>query len=224
MLPLRLFRVRAFAASNVAGFFLFASNLGSVFFIAQYFQTDLGYSPLEAGVRLVPWTATLFLVAPVAGGMVTRVGARLLVVGGLVLQAAGMATIAWLAAADATYPALVAPLVVAGAGISLAMPAMQNSAVSSVPPTMIGKASGAFNTIRQLGGGFGIALAVTVFAATGGYTTTTAFTHGFVAAMGVTAGLSVIAAVAGLALPSTSNAPARTTAADEPAMSAGRTP
>jgi EmrB/QacA subfamily drug resistance transporter len=224
MLPLRLLRVRAFAASNVAGFFLFASNLGSVFFIAQYFQTDLGYSPLQAGVRLVPWTATLFLVAPVAGGMVARVGARLLVVGGLVLQAAGMATIAWLAADDATYPALVAPLVVAGAGISLAMPAMQNSAVSSVPPTMIGKASGAFNTIRQLGGGFGIALAVTVFAATGGYTTTTAFTHGFVAAMGVTAGLSVIAAVAGLALPSTSNAPARTTAADEPAMSAGRTP
>jgi MFS family permease len=201
MLPLRLFRVRAFAASNVAGFFLFASNLGSVFFIAQYFQTDLGYSPLQAGVRLVPWTATLFLVAPVAGGMVARVGARLLVVGGLALQAAGMATIGWLAAAGATYPALVAPLVVAGAGISLAMPATQNGAVSSVPPAMIGKASGAFNTIRQLGGGFGVALAVTVFAATGGYATRASFTHGFVAAMGVTAGLSVIAAVAGVAMP-----------------------
>jgi EmrB/QacA subfamily drug resistance transporter len=220
MLPLRLFRVRVFAAANVAGFFLFASNLGSAFFIAQYFQAALGYSPLAAGVRLVPWTATLFLVAPIAGGMVTRVGARLLVVGGLVLQAVGIATIAWLTAAGATYPALVAPLVVAGAGLSLAMPAMQNSAVSSVPPAMIGKASGAFNTIRQLGGGFGIALAVTVFTATGGYATTTTFTHGFVAAMSVTAALSAIAAVAGLALPSTRKTPARTAAAGEPAMSA----
>jgi MFS family permease len=208
MLP--LFRVRAFAASNVAGFFLFASNLASVFFIAQYFQTDLGYSPLGAGLRTLPWTATLFVVAPIAGGLVTRWGARRLVVGGLLAQAAGMASVAWLAAAGASYPAMVAPLVLAGAGISGAMPATQNGAVSSVPGAMIGKASGAFNTLRQLGGGFGVAITVAVFAGAGGYATPVAFTDGFVPAMGVAAGLAVVAALAGLAMPG------RTRVADAP--------
>ncbi|HVV24373.1 MAG TPA: MFS transporter [Pseudonocardiaceae bacterium] len=200
MLPLRLFGIRAFTASNVAGFFLFASNLSAVFFIAQYFQTDLGYSPLGAGLRTVPWTATLFVVAPVAGGLVARWGARRLVVGGLLLQAAGMAAVAWLAAAGAGYAAMVVPLVVSGAGISAAMPATQNGAVSSVPGAMIGKASGAFNTLRQLGGGFGVAITVAVFAGTGGYGTPAAFTDGFVPAMAVSAALGVVAAAAGLAL------------------------
>ena len=76
MLPLRLFRSRGFAASNVAMFFTFASLFSAVFFFAQFLQAGLGYGPLEAGLRLMPWTATFITVAPVAGALADRIGER----------------------------------------------------------------------------------------------------------------------------------------------------
>ena len=97
MLPMRFFRSRAFSAANAANFFLFASLFGAVFFLAQFLQTALGYGPLDAGLRLVPWTATLLVVAPIAGALVDRIGERPLMVGGLLLQAVGMAWIALIA-------------------------------------------------------------------------------------------------------------------------------
>ncbi len=201
MLPMGLFRERTFRASNASGFFLFASNFSSLFLLAQYFQTALGYSPLNAGLRMLPWTATVFAVAPVAGSMVARVGARRLMVGGMLMQAGGMGAIALLVNSGASYPALVAPLVIAGSGISTAMPASQNAVVSAVPPDAIGKASGAYNTLRQLGGVFGVAIVVSVFTGTGSYATVASFTDGFIPAIGVSSALSVVAALAGLAMP-----------------------
>ena len=201
MLPMGLFRERTFRASNASGFFLFASNFSSLFLLAQYFQTALGYSPLSAGLRMLPWTATVFAVAPIAGAMVARVGARRLMVGGMLMQAGGMGAIALLVNSGASYPALVAPLVIAGSGISTAMPASQNAVVSAVPPDAIGKASGAYNTLRQLGGVFGVAIVVSVFAGTGSYATVASFTDGFIPAIGVSSVLSVVAALAGLAMP-----------------------
>jgi EmrB/QacA subfamily drug resistance transporter len=201
MLPMGLFRDRTFRASNASGFFLFASNFSSLFLLAQYFQTALGYSPLDAGLRMLPWTATVFAVAPAAGSMVARVGARRLMVGGMLMQAGGMGAIALLVSSGAPYPALIAPLVIAGSGISTAMPASQNAVVSAVPPDAIGKASGAYNTLRQLGGVFGVATVVSVFAGTGSYATVASFTDGFIPAIGVSSALSVAAALAGLAMP-----------------------
>ena len=119
-------------------------------------------------LRLLPWTATLFVVAPIAGALVNRVGERPLIVGGLFLQAVGMAWIALIAAPDLAYAELVAPLIVAGAGVSMAMPAAQNAVVSAVAKSEIGKASGTFNMLRFLGGVFGIAITVAAFAGTGG--------------------------------------------------------
>jgi hypothetical protein len=91
--------------------------------------------------------------------------------------------------------------VIAGAGVSMAMPAIQNAVLGAVAPHQIGKASGVFNTMRQLGGVFGIAILVAVFGGAGGYSSAQGFTDGFTAAVAVSAGLSLAGAAACVALP-----------------------
>jgi EmrB/QacA subfamily drug resistance transporter len=207
MLPLRLFRSRSFAAGNAAGFAMYASIFGAAFFLAQYFQTAWHYGPLGAGLRLAPWTVTLSLVAPVAGALAARVGDRALITAGLSLQAAGFIWIAMVAREHLGYAAIVAPLVLAGCGVSMAMVAAQNCVMGAVPPADLGKASGTFNTLRQLGGTFGIAILAAVFTSTGSYASARAFGAGFVPAAEVAAGLSLAGAVAGAFVPSRRPAP-----------------
>jgi MFS family permease len=201
MVPLRFFRARAFAAGIAASCLVYAAMYGTLFFLPQFLQTAQGLGPLGAGLRLLPWTATLFVVAPLAGGLANRLGERKLVVLGLFLQAIGMAWIALIAAPDLAYARLVAPLILAGAGVSMAMPAAQNAVLSAVAPPELGKASGIFNMARFLGGVFGIALLVAVFTATGSVSSAAAFSAGFTPALAVAAVLSLLAAIAGLALP-----------------------
>ena len=201
MLPMALFRVRAFSAGNAAIFFLFASLLSAVFFYAQLLQVGLGYGPLDAGLRLMPWTATFLTVAPVAGALADRIGERPLMIGGLSLQAIGMAWLALIAEPGLAYSQVLAPFIVAGVGVSLAIPAAQNSVVGSVAMEAIGKAAGANSMMRELGGVFGIAVAVAIFAAAGSYASALAFTDGFTPAMLGAAGLSLAGVVAALGLP-----------------------
>jgi EmrB/QacA subfamily drug resistance transporter len=201
MLPMRFFGSRAFSAGNAAGFLFFASLYGSAFFLAQFLQTALGYGPLGAGLRLLPWTATLFVSAPLAGALINRFGERALMVGALLLQAVAMAWIGLIARPGLAYPELVAPLIIAGFGAS-AIPAGQNAVVSSVAASEIGKASGAFNMLRQLGAAFGVAILAAVFARAGSFGSAQAFSDGFAAAIGASAALSFAGAVAGLWLPS----------------------
>jgi EmrB/QacA subfamily drug resistance transporter len=201
MLPMRFFRSRAFSAGNAAIFFTFASLFGAVFFYAQLLQTGLGYGPLGAGLRLLPWTATFITVAPIAGALADRIGERPLMVGGLSLQAAGMAWLALIVEPGVTYSQMLAPFIVAGVGISMAIPSAQNSVVGSVAMEAIGKAAGTNSMMRELGGVFGVAVAVAVFAAAGSYASTAAFTDGFGPAIGVAAALAFAGAIAGLALP-----------------------
>jgi EmrB/QacA subfamily drug resistance transporter len=201
MLPMGFFRSRGFSAGNAAIFCAVGSLFCAVFFMSQFLQTGLGYGPLAAGLRLLPWTATLFFVAPVAGKLVDRYGERPFLVIGPLLQATGLAWIALIARADMDYAQLVAPLMVAGVGISMTFPAAQNSVVGSVPAEAIGKAAGANSTMRELGGVLGIAVGVAAFAGAGGYASASLFADGFVAAMGVASGLSLLAAMAGAALP-----------------------
>jgi EmrB/QacA subfamily drug resistance transporter len=218
MLSLELFRSRAFSAGNAAIFLTFASLFGAVFFYAQLLQTGLGYSPLEAGLRLIPWTATFITVAPIAGALADKIGERPLMVTGLSLQALGMAWLALIANADMSYAQLLGPFIVGGVGVSMAIPAAQNSVVASVPDRAIGKAAGANSMMRELGGVFGVAVVVAVFAAAGSYASPSAFVDGFGPAIGVTAALSAIGAVAGLALPGRRPAGARPLARAVPAL------
>jgi len=201
MLPMRLFRVRAFSAANAANFCLMGSLYGALFFLAQYLQTALGYGPLAAGLRLMPWTGLLMIGAPAAGALADRLGERWLLAGGLALQAAGLAWIALLARPDLPYSQMLPPLVVSGLGLSMALPTAQKAVVGAVDTREIGPASGAFNTLRQIGGVFGVAIIVAVFAATGGYASPRQFTDGFLHAMGLAAGVALIGAIAALAVP-----------------------
>jgi EmrB/QacA subfamily drug resistance transporter len=202
MLPMHFFASRAFSAGNAAIFFTFASLFTGVFFYAQLLQTVLGYGPLDAGLRLIPWTATFITVAPIAGTLADRFGERPFMVGGLLLQAVGTVWIALIAEPGLAYSELVLPLIVAGVGVSMAIPSGQNSVVGSVARDAVGKAAGANTMMRELGGVFGIAITVAVFAGAGSYASTQAFTDGFAPAIGVAAAMSVAGAVAALALPS----------------------
>lgn len=214
MLPMRLFRSRSFSAGNAAIFFTFAALFSCVFLFAQFLQTSLGYSPLGAGLRLLPWTVTFLVIAPAAGALADRVGERPLILVGLLLQAGGLIWIAMIAASDLAYSDLVLPLIIAGCGVSMVIPAGQNSVVGAVSVAELGKAAGANSMMRELGGVFGIAVIVAVFAAAGSYASAPAFSDGFSAAVGVAAGLSLTGALAAVALPSRRTLPA--TVAPEP--------
>jgi EmrB/QacA subfamily drug resistance transporter len=213
MLPPALFRTRAFAVGNASIFLSLASLFAAVFFIAQFLQSALGYDALGAGLRLLPWTATLFFVAPVAGILVDRIGERPLLVAGLGLQATGMAWIALIADPGMAYGELIPPLMVAGCGISMALPAGQNAVVGSATDALMGKAAGANSMLRELGGVFGIAVAVAAFAGTGGYGSAQAFSDGFAWAIGVSAAFGLVGALGALLLPSRRVAPGRQPAA-----------
>ena len=201
MVPVRLFGERSFAAGNAAAFAVFAMLLALVFLMAQFLQTGLGFDPLGTGLRLLPGWATLTLIAPFAGPLIARVGERPLIGGGLTVAAGGLAWIALIARTGLPYEDLIAPLILAGSGASVAIPATMSAVMTSVPPAAIGQASGTLNMLRQLGGVFGIAICAAVFAARGGYASPAEFTRGFGPALGACAGLALLGAVAGLALP-----------------------
>jgi EmrB/QacA subfamily drug resistance transporter len=224
MVPMHFFRARAFSAGNAAVFLQTTSLVGSIFFAAQFFQVVQGNGPLGAGLRLLPWTATLFVIAPLGGALVNRVGERILTAGGLFLQALGMVWIGLIAAPGLPYVEIVAPMLIAGCGVSLAIPAMQNAVINAVQAGDIGKASGAFSMFRQLGGAFGVAILAAVFAVTGNLNTAQAFSSGFASALSVAAALSLLGAIAGLVLPGrqvkeSESAERKTTAVREEAVS-----
>lgn len=201
MLPMRLFGVRGFSAGNVAIFCLNASLAGAVFFGAQFLQVGLGHDALGAGLRLLPWGIAPLLVAPRAGALADRIGERPLVVTGLAMQAAGMAWMALVAAPTVGYLTLAVPMSVAGIGFSLALPPLTKAVISSVAVADIGKASGAFSTMRQLGGAFGVAVLALAFSVGGSYASARAFSDGYTRAMLVAAGLALVGGLAGIALP-----------------------
>jgi MFS family permease len=202
MLPMSYFRSRTFTAGNAAIFFVLGSLFADVFFFAQLLQTGLHYDPLQTGLHLMVWTSTFILVAPAVGALVDRVGERPLMVSGLLIQCGGTAWIAAIARPGLPFSHLVLPLIVAGVGISMAIPSAQNSVVSSATLETAGKLAGINSTMRELGGVFGIALAVAVFAAFGSYASAQAFTDGFGPAIAVSSGLALLGAACGLALPS----------------------
>src|SRR5438105_341604 len=140
MLPMRFFRNRTFTAANVASLFMFFGMFGSIFLLAQFFQTVQGYSPLDAGLRILPWTAMPIFVAPLAGALSDRIGGRPLMATGLALQATGLAWIAAVGSPTVAYSALVAPFVLSGVGMALYFAPVANVVLSSVRPEEEGQA------------------------------------------------------------------------------------
>jgi EmrB/QacA subfamily drug resistance transporter len=201
MLPLVLFRQRAFASANAVSFCMYASLFGAAFLMAQFLQTALGHSPLGAGIRLLPWTAAPMVISPLAGALSERYGNRPFMVLGMALQAIGLGWVALIAAPGMGYLELGVALTVAGVGIAMCFPTVANAVMSSVPQAEAGVASGTNSMLRELGGVFGIAVLASVFARQGVYHSPRVFVTGFTQALWVGAGLSAFGVVAALLMP-----------------------
>jgi EmrB/QacA subfamily drug resistance transporter len=198
MLPLAFFRNRTFALTNVASLLMSFGMFGSIFFLAQFFQTVQGYSPLQSGLRILPWTAMPMLIAPLAGAVSDRIGGQRLMAAGLALQAGGLLWIAAISTTTTPYSDLVGPFMLSGFGMSLFFAPVANVVLSAVRPEHEGKASGANNAIRELGGVFGVAVLAAVFTHAGGYQTAEAFTHGMNVAVTIGGALVGVGALAAL--------------------------
>ncbi|MFE9256319.1 MFS transporter [Streptomyces sp. NPDC006879] len=221
MLPMRLFRDRGFLGINLGSLLMYVGMFGSIFLLSQFLQNVAGYSPTEAGLRMLPWTAMPMVVAPIAGLLTDRIGARPVVATGLGLQAVGLALFALVLEPEVTYTAQLPALVLSGVGMALYFAPAYDVVMSSVRPEERGIASGANNALREVGGALGVAVLAAVFSARGGYGSGQDFTDGTVPALWIGAG--AVALAAGLALLIPSRKARRPVAAGDGAPGVGET-
>ncbi|MFB2585998.1 DHA2 family efflux MFS transporter permease subunit [Herbiconiux liukaitaii] len=201
LLPLRLFRDRSFSVANVVGLTFSFGIFGSIFILIQYLQIVGGATPLEAGIMTMPWTLAPMVVAPLAGFIAPRVGTRLLIVVGLVLQAVGVGWLAVTMSATLDYPLLVPAFVFAGVGMGLVFAPSSTAVLAHMAPEDNAKASGTNSTLREIGVALGIAVLTAVFTGAGGLFTPTGYVDAAVPAIAVGAAALLLAAIVALALP-----------------------
>jgi EmrB/QacA subfamily drug resistance transporter len=199
MLDLSLFRARGFSVANISGFMMSAGMFGSIFLITLYVQQVLGASPLEAGLKTMPWTGTIMIVAPLAGLLAGRVGPRPVVLVGLLIQAAALLWLGMISTATSPYSDLVPTFILGGIGMGLTFAPLSESVMGAVARRRQGQASGAYNAIRELGGVFGVAALGAVFQHI--VTTPTQFMDGFHAATFTGAGIVLVGALVSVILP-----------------------
>ena len=200
MLPMRFFADRTFALANTASLFFSFGMFGSIFLLAQFFQTVQHYSPLASGLRILPWTAMPMIVAPIAGALSDRIGGQRLMGAGLALQALGLGWIAAVSSPTMAYSQIVAPFIVSGIGMALFFAPVANVVLSSVRAEEQGQASGANNAIRELGGVLGVAVLASVFSHYGGYSSGSSFTDGMVPAVWVGAVIVLVGSAAAFSI------------------------
>ena len=217
MLPMEFFARRGFSVTNAISFSMYFGMFGSVFFLSQFLQNVLGNSPLEAGVKLLVWTGSTMIVAPLSGYFSERYGSRLFMAAGLGLQAIALGWLALETSVDMSYASMIGPFVLGGSGMALVFAPSANAVLASVRTDQAGKASGATNAIRELGGVLGIAVLATVFTSHGGYQSPAAFVSGLTPAMWVGAAVLAIGALIPLVLPFNTRASAEAQASVEAA-------
>jgi EmrB/QacA subfamily drug resistance transporter len=183
MVPMSMFANRSFSSANLISLLMYAGLFGALFFVAQFLQNAEGYSPLQAGLRLLPWAVPPIIVMPAAGKLAQRFGNRPIMAAGMALQTVGLALLAGLVTPTLAYWQLAVALVIQSVGTSLCFPTVANAALSAVSPDQVGIASGTNSSLRELGGVMGVAVLSTLFARQGGYATPLAFAHGLRAAM-----------------------------------------
>ncbi len=220
MLPMRFFRNRTFSLANVASLLMFFGMFGSIFLLSQFFQTVQGYSPFGSGLRILPWTLAPIFIAPIAGAMSDKLPAKNIIGVGLTLQAIGLAWIAAVSTPTVPYTHLVGPFILAGVGMALFFAPVANVVLSAVRSEEEGKASGANNAIRELGGVLGVAVLASIFAHAGGYRTPTTFVNGLTTAVYVGAAVVGVGALAAFAIPRKRRRQEGTVGVTEPAFGA----
>ena len=201
MLPPHFFRSRSFDFANLAAMLMSFGMFGSIFLLVQFLQFARAYSPLEAGMAILPWTMAPIFVAPIAGALSDRIGGGLLMGSGLTLQAIGLAWLGLVSSTTVAYGEMVVPFIISGVGMGLFFAPMANVILSSVRSEEEGKASGASSAIRELGGVFGVAILAAIFAREGSFQSPQAFVDGMIPAVLLGAGVVAIGAVAAFLIP-----------------------
>ncbi len=163
MLDLALFASRSFSTANLVGFLSSFAMFGSIFFITLFVQGVWGWKPLAAGLGTMPWTATIMLTAPIAGALAGRIGARRVVTAGMAAQAVSLFWIGTAASAGSSYLSLLPAFILGGLGMGLSFAPLSATVMSGLSDARQGEASGAYNTLRELGGVFGVAVLGAVF-------------------------------------------------------------
>jgi len=204
MLDLGLFAARGFSVANAVGFLMSFGMFGSIFLITLFVQQVQGASPLRAGLMTMPWTGTIMLVAPFAGILAGRLGPRRVVVVGMAAQALALARIGAIATATTPYADLLPAFILGGLGMGLAFAPLSEAVISAIPAARQGQASGAYNTLRELGGVFGIAVLGAVFQHVA--PTAPQFVDGFRAAVLTGAGVLAASVVIAALLPARARA------------------
>lgn len=166
MLPLGLFKRRAFTGVQLGAFAISGSMFALFLYLTLYLQNYLGHTPLEAGVRYLPITVLAFLFAPVAGALLSRVPARLMISSGLGLAGLGLLLMSGIGAGS-EWTTLLGGFLIGGAGIGLLNPAIADVALSVVPKEQSGMAAGINDTFRQVGVAVGIAAWGAIFVGRG---------------------------------------------------------
>ena len=193
MVDFAFFRSRSFLGANAIAFIISFSMLAMFFFMALYMQNILGFSPLEAGVRFLPSTVFIIIVAPIAGRLADRIGPRPLIAAGLVMVAASLFWQSYLTPTSG-YDFLLGGFMLMGAGMGLVMSPMTSAAMNAVEPTKAGVASGILSMSRMIGGTFGVA-ALGALVALGPRTTPLEFTGALGDGLKVAAGLALFGAL-----------------------------
>lgn len=191
VLPLSMFRSAGTLVANVITVFMSLVLLGCIFILTQYFQVVEKYSPLMAGVAMVPLFVPLAVFSSLSGRLTARKGAPFSVTTGLMLGVAGMLLMIRAEPSQGYFASLFAPMVITGVGIGLLTPAVVTIAMREAPREHTGIASGVNNTARQAGGAIGLAIFGSVV---GSPKLTNSFMHGFHAAAIVGAALWAVAA------------------------------
>ncbi|WP_433240805.1 MFS transporter [Actinomadura nitritigenes] len=195
VLPMRMFRSRGFSIVNVLSLIMSFAMFGATFLLIQFMQGVLRMSPLDAGVRSLPWTGMPLLVAPLTAPLIARIGVRNVLALALAFQTAGLGWLAAVLSPTASYGEMVPAFVLAGIGMGLFFPPIARAVLGFAPPELAGVASGVSNSLRQFGTVLGIAVLGAVFSARGDFTTPQAFTDGLQPALW----LAVAALAAGTA-------------------------
>jgi EmrB/QacA subfamily drug resistance transporter len=162
MVQFEFFKSRTFFGANVIAFIVSFAMLAMFFLTALYIQNILGYSPLQAGVRFLPTTLMIVLIAPIAGRLSDRIGPRPPMVTGLALTTVSLFLQTRITVTSG-YTDLLPAFVLMGVGMALVMSPMSTAAMNAVPSTKAGVASGILSMNRMVGGTFGVALLGTIF-------------------------------------------------------------
>jgi len=201
LVPMRLFRDRSFTVTNIAGFGFSFGTFGAIFLLIQYMQVVQGASPWEAAVRTTPWTLAPMVIAPLAGLIAPRVGTRILMVVGLVMQATALIWLTAILDLDTPYAAMIAPFVIAGVGMGLVFAPSATALLATLGIVDHAKASGVNSTVREIGLALGTAVLTAIFLGAGGELIPDLYVEAARPAVFVGGIVLVISAIAALWLP-----------------------